>query len=1253
MSFHKNQVSNHVIYSSELVYADSTAREAATGFVSADVGKVALQQDDTSFWILTAITPVWSELTNLVSGDFSAVSDDAVPVNSGSLVFIDSGATVSTITGEWTFADPINVPAGSVNVGTTMSLSEGGSDLVVADLIADSMAFSSNAAFDDTEGSTPTSFVNFGPGLVFPLNTDDSQTLTDNPLIFQNTTIVPAPFEFGLNDRVIFRTGSAMTNFRVKFTDNATGIVIRYIPSLAAFNGDAPGLDLAAGDNTLFLAETGIDTANEFFFGFVPIILTPGQVVDFEVVADSVDLLGNLAGFPYLVVEAHLGIRVFLQSVAHDNFSVQDSFVKFSSAYTTTTAQEGGMVVNYLPTATADTVTDLTFTAGIASTSNPTIATDTASVFSVNDIVMISGTEAQENDGIFEVLTHTANLLTVRGVGTTATDEAFSRDQLIDKTSDSAVITKVNVAVLQADQSGEFQTAKGSATGDISFKDIVTTEDTLTSGFITTGNGSSDIQAATPDDTAGVFVEDANSSLTIRPVINDTTFFRLTDSSGVVTSEFAYNDQSDRAFLTGPAQLTIESEGSAVNIDAATGLTLLTSSDTVSITASADDILLNVDLDNAVEIVRTNGSNLTSLFRIEQGGTNAATINFFAGTQTPLGNVTGAPGDVYYLKLDEFSTIFHHQGTGLDNTSWVAASGNVTTSDTLTNNFMVKGNGGEDIDIASTDDTAGVFVQAGNSTLTIRPVTDDTVAFRLDDDTGTSVAEFRYDDLGDIVDLEALTDLFILSTAQTTVKGTTGLELSTTTGTLDIEGGSTINLTVTVNDAVIINRSTGTNAVTMFRINQAGTNPAEINFFAGSQTPNTNVTGAPGDLYFFKSGAASTLFIHEGATADDTSWTEVVTTGTAGNVTTSDVLTNNFLVRGNGTTDIDIVSSDDVAGIFTEATNTSLTIRADTDDSITYQLMDSAGVSAAVFQYNDMTDQVILASTDEMTVEALSGSDLNLIGDQNLDMTATLGSVSLTATTTMGIQSTTDMTIESTTGGIDITSQDPVSIESTSSTVTISTSTDVEVALDAGGAMRFSRPNGNDDQEMISMSTAGGNNAAAFDLMIGDRDPSSLNAFNNTLWMVQDGNDSAPFFNVGASGQTSDYVNLRNGSTIIFGARTINSTVTTTYLFPGAQDRAGLTTVIHLSAQRDGLLKDFIVHHNEGAGNGNDIVYTVQVNDIDTAITVTIASTSTTPTTDLVNRVFVSQGDLISIKASKALGIQTSPQVVTANIGFE
>lgn len=55
-------------YTPGLVYANSVARAAATGFAASDVGKVALQQDDNTYWRLTNYSPtaIWGAATPLV-----------------------------------------------------------------------------------------------------------------------------------------------------------------------------------------------------------------------------------------------------------------------------------------------------------------------------------------------------------------------------------------------------------------------------------------------------------------------------------------------------------------------------------------------------------------------------------------------------------------------------------------------------------------------------------------------------------------------------------------------------------------------------------------------------------------------------------------------------------------------------------------------------------------------------------------------------------------------------------------------------------------------------------------------------------------------------------------------------------------------------------------------------------------------------------------------------------------------------------
>lgn len=63
MSFHSTASLNarHPIHNWE--YADASARTGASGFVAADIGKVALQLDDGSFWVLRTTTPSWDQVS--------------------------------------------------------------------------------------------------------------------------------------------------------------------------------------------------------------------------------------------------------------------------------------------------------------------------------------------------------------------------------------------------------------------------------------------------------------------------------------------------------------------------------------------------------------------------------------------------------------------------------------------------------------------------------------------------------------------------------------------------------------------------------------------------------------------------------------------------------------------------------------------------------------------------------------------------------------------------------------------------------------------------------------------------------------------------------------------------------------------------------------------------------------------------------------------------------------------------------------
>jgi hypothetical protein len=69
MALHKTLLGDELHGVVAFTYADAAARTGATGLVSTDVGKIAKQSDDGSFWILTNHSPVsWVALTGASAG---------------------------------------------------------------------------------------------------------------------------------------------------------------------------------------------------------------------------------------------------------------------------------------------------------------------------------------------------------------------------------------------------------------------------------------------------------------------------------------------------------------------------------------------------------------------------------------------------------------------------------------------------------------------------------------------------------------------------------------------------------------------------------------------------------------------------------------------------------------------------------------------------------------------------------------------------------------------------------------------------------------------------------------------------------------------------------------------------------------------------------------------------------------------------------------------------------------------------------
>jgi hypothetical protein len=276
-------------------------------------------------------------------------------------------------------------------------------------------------------------------------------------------------------------------------------------------------------------------------------------------------------------------------SVDSETVLIADNHLYLNQGYTTTVAQTGGLVVNYLPTATGDTST----TGGFATTS--TVNTVGAATFSPGDFVQISGAATAGNDGIFEVLTHAGNVMTI---DTTPVEDWVQNAFTVDTTDTTAVLTNVTCSIIRAGTDGIWEVGSGSSQ-PVSFTDLATAAGvTLQQAY---------------DNDAGSPVQITTNSTLDQLDITGTAALRVT-ATGVdntVNAGFGFDVDTTGAFrIFGDAASTIQTDGAGIDL-------------------SLNSALGRVVIDGgeaATDAVRINASNAAGGIDID-AGTGGITVN--------------------------------------------------------------------------------------------------------------------------------------------------------------------------------------------------------------------------------------------------------------------------------------------------------------------------------------------------------------------------------------------------------------------------------------------------------------------------------------------------------------------------------------------------------------------------------------------------------------------------------------------------
>jgi hypothetical protein len=625
---------------------------------------------------------------------------------------------------------------------------------------------------------------------------------------------------------------------------------------------------------------------------------------------------GDTTFIDNVIVGGDLTVNGTLTSIDTESLIVTDSHVSLNSGYTVAVAKEGGLVVNYLPTATGATVTAGAFVAGVAATSNPTVATVEASTLAQGDLIQISG--SAENDGCYEVEDHTANVLTVRGVGTVPTVESFTNNQFIANASDNATITKINVSVIQTNTTGAWESGSGSTT-PIVFAGI--------SGDVNGPGSSADNAIATWNGVAGDTLQSVDLA-TVETSGDDTLFdvqpvnssgtsgYRVSNSSGVLKGEMEYVQATDlvQILATTPT----------MQIGAGPGMTLLE-----FLGNDMDLLYLANGAANNFKIDLTTSPDTNPPLIIDTGGTNGAEVSFYFGTRNPEGNVSADPGSIYFRRDGNSSRTYQHEGASAGTTGWRAhAQGPASsTADGLATWQGVNGDKLRSLVLVR------AFEDSNFATLELE---------------SPSVSGSAGVDIFSSLDVEQFSISFNEATNDNIISSSAsdGLDIIASAGGIDIQ----LN---TSSEQVVFDGATHADTDELMGFLTQGTNGGRADLYVGSRNPEGNVIAEPGALYFREDGVNSDIYMLRAASQGSAGWDNVF--GSAGDVTgPSSSVTNSVAVFSDTTGKL--IEGRDNFTITETATDLNLITQVPgTNGDVQFLINDSVGSQILRMSYNENT----------------------------------------------------------------------------------------------------------------------------------------------------------------------------------------------------------------------------------------------------------------------------------------------------------
>jgi len=403
-----------------------------------------------------------------------------------------------------------------------------------------------------------------------------------------------------------------------------------------------------------------------------------------------------------------------------DQDNLPNTHYYLNSDYTTAAALTGGLAVNYLPTATVDTFGGSGFTSG------STVTTAGSATFAAGDFVQITGANLPNNDGVYEVTSHSGTTLTIDS----SPVHQFVATGFDNDTDTSGAITKVNVSVIQSKTDGDWQVGKGATQAALtsSLTDLSTGAGTTTldqaygnGNTITMTDADGDFDISVTSGTPAISLDAAGASnFTVAGA--GLTLATTTSGTLAVSSAGTVDVDGVAVQINGTGASNLTTTAAALTVSTVTSGTLAVTSagalDMDGTTVTLDGTSVSIDATTGSNMTVT-GSGEALTLEAAGGGANQVHVNS-AGTDTDAIDINATAGGVAIDGLTGVSIDATNATTANFSLARAVATSNATMTISVNNTAATSGDGTMNLTSASANGTGAINLDA-----------DDTVALNV------------------------------------------------------------------------------------------------------------------------------------------------------------------------------------------------------------------------------------------------------------------------------------------------------------------------------------------------------------------------------------------------------------------------------------------------------------------------------------------------------------------------------------------